>query len=110
MKVITQFLDMFTYASAILILGFIIGFVSSPPDIFLLITFALKIIIAVSLIYKFGYKKTSVFTELDRRIIIMLSIFMLVMSFTDLINQFVDDIKKLINPSYQPSTTTRKWF
>ncbi len=34
---------------------------------------------------------------------------MLVMSFTDLINQFVDEIKKMINPSYQPSPS-KKWF
>lgn len=95
---IKEIIDIFTYSSIIFITLFIVGFIKSPPNVFLTFTFFIKIFLAFILIYKFGYKKSSTFTELDRRIIIMISIFMLVMSFTEFINQFIYKIKHFINP------------
>ena len=106
-----EILDIFTYSSILLISLFIIGFIRTPPEIFLTFTFVIKIILSVFLIYKFGYNKNISFTELDRRIIIMISIFMLIMTFTDFINQFIDEIKRLINPKYKSNdTNNKKWF
>lgn len=102
-----EILDIFTYSSVLFITLFIIGFIKSPPNVFLTFTFLMKILVAVLLLYKFGYKKTKEFTELDRRIIVLISVFMLVTSFTDFINQFIDEIKKIIDPS---KTEKNKWF
>jgi hypothetical protein len=105
-----EILDIFTYSSAIFIVMYIIGFIGAPPAIFITFTFILKIVIAVTLVYKFGYNPTYKYTELDRRIIIMLSIFMLVMSFTDYMNAMINDIKKLIHPNDTTTSTNQKWF
>ncbi len=102
-------LDIFTYTSILFIILFIIGYIKTPPIFFLTLTFIIKIVIALILLYKFAYKKTANFTELDRRIIIMISIFMLVMSFTDILNSVINDIKKIINPNYV-SSPNDKWF
>ncbi len=105
-----EILDIFTYSSVLFITLFIIGFIKSPPNVFLTFTFLMKILVAVILLYKFGYKRTKEFTELDRRIIVLISIFMLVMSFTDFINQFIDEIKKRIDPTSKTEKTHNKWF
>ena len=85
-----EILDIFTYSSMIFITLFIIGFIKTPPNVFLTFTFFIKILLAAFLLYKFGYKKNNTFAELDRRIIIMISIFMLITTFTDFINQFIN--------------------
>jgi hypothetical protein len=103
-----EILDIFTYSSVLFITMFIIGFIKTPPKVFLTFTFLMKILVAVFLLYKFGYKKINNFTELDRRIIILISLFMLVMSFTDFINQFILEIKKIIDPGSK--TENHKWF
>jgi hypothetical protein len=104
-----EILDIFTYSSVFFITLFIIGFIKSPPAVFLTFSFLIKIMIAIFLLYKFGYKKNNTFSELDRRIIILISMFMLIISFTDIINQFINEIRTLINPNYKP-TDKVKWF
>lgn len=106
---LSEILDIFTYSSIFFITLFIIGFIKTPPNVFLTFTFIIKILLSAVLLYKFAYKKTNLFTELDRRIIIMISIFMLITTFTDFINQFIDEIKKKINPKYKPDPKN-KWF
>jgi hypothetical protein len=103
---LNQVLDIFTYSSILFISLFIIGYIKTPPTIFISLSFVIKVILALILLYKFGYKKVDKYTELDRRIIVMISIFILVMSFTDLLNSLLNDVKKIINPN----TQNEKWF
>jgi hypothetical protein len=101
-----QLLDAFTYSSLLIIILFIVGYISAPPIIFLKITFIIKVLLAFVLLYKYGYKKENINTELDRRIIVMISIFMLIMSFTDIMNSVVNDVKKILNPNSKDTV----WF
>ncbi len=104
-------LDIFTYTSLAIMTLYIIGYINSPPELFVTYSFIIKVIISLILIYKFGYKKTKTYTEIDRRIIIMISIFMLIMSFTDIINEFLEEIKQIINPNYVPNKNgSSKWI
>jgi hypothetical protein len=101
-----QILDIFTYTSIIIISLFIIGYISTPPILFLKFTFIIKVLLALLLLYKYGYKKEKINTELDRRIIVMISIFILLSSFTDIMNSVVNDVKKIINPNSKDTV----WF
>ena len=77
-------------------LGFVIGFFMSRPPLFATFTFVVKVAMALFLIYRFNsfndYKK---FTEIDREIVMFSAVFILVSSFTDYINMFVDTVVKV---------------
>ena len=76
-------------------LGFVIGFFMARPPLFATFTFVVKVAMALFLIYRFNsfndYKK---FTEIDREIVMFSAGFILVSSFTDYINMFVDTVVK----------------
>jgi len=77
-------------------LGFVIGFFMARPPMFATFTFVVKVAMALFLIYRFNpwteYKK---FTEFDREIVMFSAGFILVSSFTDYINHFIDTVVKV---------------
>ena len=85
---------------------FIFGFIWSRPPIFASITFVVKVSMALFLFYRFNpltdYKK---FTELDREIVMFVAGFILVSSFTDYINQFVQKVLPVIRTNKDPVLT-----
>ncbi len=77
-------------------IGFLIGFIWTRPPLFATFTFVVKVAMALFLLYRFNmftdYKK---FTQVDREIVLFAAGFILVSSFTDYINQFVEVIRDM---------------
>lgn len=76
---------------------FIIGFFQAPPPLFTTFTFFVKVSMALFLIYRFNpYSDYKKFTRVDQEIVLFVAGFILVASFTDYINQFIEKIRILI--------------
>jgi hypothetical protein len=77
---------------------FIVGFFQSTPPIFNTITFILKVVTALFLIYRFNpiMNVRTTFTKLDRELIMFAAFFILVASFTDYINDFLHSIQNAV--------------
>ena len=96
----TQFLHYFGWISKITVVLFFIGIFQEKPTIFIDFNFIVKVCLALFLIYRFNdYRKYDItFTELDRKVCYSAGMYILFISFADYINQYTDQIKKLIMP------------
>jgi hypothetical protein len=114
----TMILSAFSAISKLFFILFIFGFVNNTPEYLIRLNGALKIILALYLIYRFNgyYGDKSPFTELDRKIVYSSAVYILLLSFADIIIKYIDVIRSYIiqytNPIYvklgihvQPSTT-----
>jgi hypothetical protein len=83
---------------------FIIGYINTPPEVFVSFTFVLKVILSIFLIYRFNsYRETKVkFTELDRKIVYSCALFILLTSFTDYVTYFTEKIREKVTPYTMP--------
>ena len=93
-------LETFSYISKIVFVLFIFGFFADKPAFFLHISFIIKIIVSLFLIYRFNsYRKYKItFTELDRKAIFSIATYILIFSFLDVIQFYIEKIKIIINP------------
>lgn len=91
-------LRLFSYVYAVLMGLFILGFFQSTPPFFNTVTFVLKVITALFLIYRFNpyMNVRTTFTKLDRELIMFAAFFILVASFTDYVNDFLHGIKNVV--------------
>lgn len=91
-------LRMFSYVYALLMGLFIVGFFQATPPLFNTITFVLKVLTALFLIYRFNpyFNVKTTFTKLDRELIMFASFFILIASFTDYINDFLHNVQKIV--------------
>jgi hypothetical protein len=98
------FIHYFGILTKIITILFIIGFFTNKPSIFLSINFIVKVCISLFLIYRFNkYRKNKViFTELDRKICYSAGIYILFVSFLDVIQSYTDQIRILIQPYTLP--------
>jgi len=91
-------LTVFRIVSVLYYIGFVVGFLWTTPPIFVTFTFVVKVMMAMFLIYRFNmwsdYKK---FTRLDQEMVLFVAGFILVSSFTDYINHFLEKVKKELN-------------
>ena len=85
---------LFRLGSFLYYLGFVIGFFWTRPPVFATFTFAFKVILAVFLLYRFKTEKK--ITRLDREIVLFSAGFILVSSFTDYINQFLEKLRAFL--------------
>jgi hypothetical protein len=105
-----------TYASLItkiLVVLFIFGFFQYDESWhFLEISFAIKVAIALFLIYRFNSYRTQniTFTPLDRKIAYSAGLYILVISFFDIINGYIDKLRSLILPYTLPWIQSIKQF
>lgn len=78
---------------------FMVGFFKTTPPFFVTITFALKVTMALFLVYRFNpyFNTSKKFTDLDREIILFSAFFILVSSFTDYIHLFIDKAKMFVS-------------
>jgi hypothetical protein len=82
---------------------FVLGFINGKPSLLMKFNFVLKIIIASYLIYKFNdYHKEKVeFTELDRKLVYSCSVYILLISFADIMFTYVTEIRHFFAPYTQ---------
>ena len=90
-----KFLTFFSFITKLSIVLFIIGFFQSKPTYILQFNFVVKVILAFFLIYRFNnYRKHKIeFTELDRKVCYSTGIYIILISFFDLINHYIDTIR-----------------
>jgi hypothetical protein len=100
----TFFIHYFGYITNIVVILFIIGFFSNQPAGFLAINFFIKILFSLFLIYRFNsYRKNKVqFTDLDRKICFSAGVYIFTFSFIDVIQTYVERLRKLIDPYTAP--------
>lgn len=86
---------------------FLIGIFQNKPLILVRFNFVVKIILALFLIYRFNkYRKTKIhFTELDRKVCYSLGIYIIIISFFDIINYYIETIRNIFILPYTKQFT-----
>jgi hypothetical protein len=100
-----NFLKYFSFITKFTVILFIVGFFQSKPTYIIQINFVVKIILALFLIYRFNsYRKHKIeFTELDRKVCYSAGIYIILISFVDLINNYTDYIRSnIVLPITEP--------
>ena len=84
---------------------FVMGIINDKVDIILFLNFGLKILISLYLIYKYNpFQKNNLhFTNLDRKIVFSLSIYNIIVSFSDIIILYVADVRNFFVKFYAGS-------
>lgn len=92
-------LKMIGYIYTGFIILFIVGFFQATPPVFNTFTFALKLFVALFLVYRFNpyFNRQTTFTPLDRELIMFSAIFIIITSFTDYINNFLHNAQKIVS-------------
>jgi hypothetical protein len=74
-----------------------IGLIQKEPFYFVEFVFIFKVFISIFLIYRFNdFRKNIKFTDLDRKVCFLAGINLLMISFADLIQEYMGKIKKII--------------
>jgi hypothetical protein len=91
-----KFITFLSIINFISITLFIIGFFQVQPNVILKFNIFFKIILALFLIYRFNdYRKQPIrFTELDRKICFSTGVFIIIISFIDIITYNIEFIRK----------------
>jgi hypothetical protein len=108
-----KFLQYFSFITKLTVVLFIVGFFQSKPTLIIQFNFIVKIILALFLIYRFNsYRKHKIaFTELDRKVCYSAGIYIILISFFDLINHYTDYIRSnIILPITEPVIQWSKTF
>ncbi len=98
------FINYFEYISGLVIVLFIIGVFTNKPSSFLAVNFGIKLLFAIYMMYRFNdYRKSKIqFTDLDRKICYSAGIYIFVFSFLDIIQSYIERLRKLIDPYTVP--------
>jgi hypothetical protein len=90
-----SFLNYFTFITKLTVILFLIGIFQNKPYILIQFNFVVKIILAIFLIYRFNnYRKHKIeFTELDRKVCYSAGIYIILISFLDIINYYTETIR-----------------
>ena len=89
----------FDLITLLMVFIFIYGLIYNEPIIFIQINFLIKVIIGIYLMYKFNdfnKHKTIVFTVLDKKICFSAGLYLIVFSFADVINMYLNKIKMIV--------------
>ncbi len=98
-----KFIKFFSIITQIIVFLFIIGFFQEKPKEFLVINSIVKILISFFLIYRFNkYRKNVKFTELDRKVIYSSALYIIIISFADILNKYIEIIRKYIYKFTKP--------
>jgi hypothetical protein len=91
----SKFLTTFGMLTKLTFVLFLFGFIENKPQMFLEFNFAVKVCLALFLIYRFNkYRKYKIeFTELDRKVCYSAGIYILLISFVDYITFFTNTIR-----------------
>lgn len=101
------FIKIFNFITKISILLFMVGFFQETPLSILKINSAIKIAIALFLIYRFNsYRKHKiVFTDLDQKVAYSAGVYILTISFIDILDQYVKMFRAQITAYTLPIIT-----
>ena len=93
-------MDFFSMVTKIIVGLYFIGVFKTKPVLFLVVNFVLKIFIACFLIYRFNsYRKYKItFTELDRKAAYSAGVYIFFLSFIDVIDKYITEIRAIIDP------------
>jgi hypothetical protein len=96
---IYYFIDYFDILTFIIIILFIIGVFTKQPSTFLFVNFFIKILLALYLIYRFNaYRKNKIiFTDLDKKICYSAGVYIIVISFFDIGQAYVNEFRSKID-------------
>ena len=100
-----KFLRFISFITKVSLVLFIIGFFQTKNNYIISFNFIVKIILALFLIYRFNkYRKHKIeFTELDRKVCYSSGVYIILISFFDLITNYIDTIRNTyILPITQP--------
>ena len=106
------FIKFFSIITKISIFLFMVGFFQEKPLSILKINYAIKIAIAIFLIYRFNpYRKDkAVFTDLDRKVTYSAGVYILTLSFIDILNQYVEMFRAQITTYTLPIVAQVKQY
>jgi hypothetical protein len=98
-----NFIKIFGWITKIVFILYIIGFFKSKPIRIIEINFIVKIAIALFLIYRFNsYRhKKVIFTELDRKVVYSAGMYILLISFADILDVYVSEIRDFLYPFFE---------
>jgi hypothetical protein len=101
---IFYFMHYFGLLTKMIAILFIIGFYTNKPKSFLFFNFIVKSLLAIYLIYRFNsYRKDKItFTDLDRKICYSAGMYIIVFSFVDVIQVYVNELRSIIDPYTVP--------
>lgn len=104
-----NFLRVFSFILKTAFILYITGFLIIKPPFLAQINFVLKIIIAIFLIYRFNSHRTHKikFTELDRKIGHSAGLYILIVSFSEVLNYYTELLRKNI---IQQKTSVLSYF
>ena len=99
-------------ATKIVVFLFIVGFFQEKPQEYLKLVFFVKILLGLFLIYRFNkFRKNKIqFTELDRKACYSAGVFILVVSFVDILNSYLEKIREVVLPYTLPMVAFFKNF
>ena len=108
-----KFLTYFSFITKFTVVLFLVGIFQNKPYILIQFNFVVKVILAFFLIYRFNsYRKHKIeFTELDRKVCYSAGIYIILISFLDIINYYTETIRNdFILPVIQKFATYFKTF
>jgi len=108
-----KFLTYFSFITKFTVVLFLVGIFQNKPYILIQFNFVVKVILAFFLIYRFNsYRKHKIeFTELDRKVCYSAGIYIILISFLDIINYYTETIRNdFILPVIQKFVTYFKTF
>lgn len=99
-----NFLIFISLLTKVVIFLFIVGFFQDKPKAYVEFNSIIKIVLGLFLIYRFNkYRKEKItFTELDREVCYSVGIYIIVISFIDVLNEYVDQFREIIKPYTMP--------
>lgn len=99
-----NFIHVFSFLMKFIVVLFLFGVIQDKPIYFLEINFVIKILISLFLMYRFNKYRTDKirFTELDRKVTFSAGSYILILSFADLLNGYIEKIRAFIIPYSEP--------
>jgi hypothetical protein len=97
------FVRYFGWLMKLVLVLFIFGFLQNRPALLMQMLFVVKLILAVFLIYRFHpYRRHRItFTELDQKVVFSSAIYILLLSFSDVVVYYTDTIRYHIHILHQ---------
>ena len=98
------FITYFGWISKLVWTFFIVGVFTDKPTLYLTVNFFIKVMLSLFLMYRFNsYRIHKIrFTELDRKVCYSAGVYILMISFMDLLQSYVERLRHLVNPYTQP--------
>ena len=105
-----NFIKVFSYITKISFLLFMVGIFQAKSTLLIKINFVVKVLIALFLVYRFNSYRTQkiVFTELDRKVAYSAGKYILLISFIDISEYYLEIIRSYITPYTLPVINSLK--